>query len=119
MRGAGLISLSLMQPEFPVDCLELRWLDQLAMRHAHRMQRPLELLLPEGQPLLAHSGHLFCAAECPLMGVKRTSRDYRQTMNLTRGVPAPTNIDVPRSSRVTDILTSHPSMSATYTRRSL
>jgi len=27
----------LMQSEFPVDRLELRWLDQPAMRHAHGM----------------------------------------------------------------------------------
>jgi hypothetical protein len=39
----------LVQPEFPVDCFDLRRLDQFAMRNAHRMQRALELLLPEGQ----------------------------------------------------------------------
>jgi hypothetical protein len=39
----------LVQPEFPVDCFDLRRLDQFAMRDAHGMQRALELLLPEGQ----------------------------------------------------------------------
>jgi hypothetical protein len=37
------------QPEFAVHRFELGGLDQLAMRDAHRMQRALELLLPEGQ----------------------------------------------------------------------
>jgi K+-transporting ATPase A subunit len=35
--------------EFPVDCFDLCRLYQFAMRNAHRMQRALELLLPEGQ----------------------------------------------------------------------
>jgi hypothetical protein len=37
------------QPEFAVHRFEPGGLDQLAMRDAHRMQRALELLLPEGQ----------------------------------------------------------------------
>jgi hypothetical protein len=37
------------QPEFAAHRFELGGLDQLAMRDAHRMQRALELLLPEGQ----------------------------------------------------------------------
>ena len=41
-----------MQPEFPADRLELRRLDQLAMRHVYRMQRALELLHPERQKAL-------------------------------------------------------------------
>jgi hypothetical protein len=41
-----------MQPELAVDRLELGRLDQLAMRHLHRMQRPFELLLPERQEAL-------------------------------------------------------------------
>jgi len=41
------ILLSLMQLEFTVDRIELRWLDQLAMRHAHGMHGTIQLLLPE------------------------------------------------------------------------
>ena len=41
-----------MQPELAVDRLQLGRLDQLAMRHLHRMQRPFQLLLPEGQEAL-------------------------------------------------------------------
>ena len=32
---------TLVEPEFPVDRVELRRLDQLAVRDEHRMQRPL------------------------------------------------------------------------------
>jgi hypothetical protein len=39
----------LVQREFAVDRLEFCRLDQLAMRHAHRMQGAIQLLLPEGQ----------------------------------------------------------------------
>ncbi len=41
-----------MQPKLAVDRLELGRLDQLAMRHLHRMQRALQLLLPEGEEAL-------------------------------------------------------------------
>src|SRR5262245_48433639 len=41
-----------MQPEFPVDCLELGRLDELAMRDAHRMQWPFKLFHPERQETL-------------------------------------------------------------------
>ena len=41
-----------MEPEFPVDRLELRRLDQLAVCDAHRMQWPPELLHPERQKAL-------------------------------------------------------------------
>src|SRR5262245_56532423 len=46
---ARLISLSLVQLEFTVDRIELRWLYQFAMRHAHGMQGAIQLVLPEGQ----------------------------------------------------------------------
>src|SRR5262249_8009766 len=39
----------LVQPEFAVHRFELRRFDQLAVRDAHRMQRPLKLLHPESQ----------------------------------------------------------------------
>jgi len=41
-----------MQSKFPADRLKLRRLDQLGVRDANRMQRPLKLLLPEGQEAL-------------------------------------------------------------------
>jgi len=41
-----------MQSEFPADRLKLRRLDQLGVRDANRMKRPLKFLLPEGQEAL-------------------------------------------------------------------
>ena len=35
-------------------------------------EQPLSALRHRSCPLLAQSGHLFCAAECPLSGVKWT-----------------------------------------------
>jgi hypothetical protein len=45
--GCAGLALNSMQPEFAVDGSELRRLDQLAVGHAHRMQRTLKLLFPE------------------------------------------------------------------------
>src|SRR6185437_3885155 len=41
-----------MQPEYTIDGAELRGLDQLGVRDANRIQRPLQLLLPELQEVL-------------------------------------------------------------------
>src|SRR5262249_54230308 len=40
------------QPKHAIDRLEIRRLDQARMRDDDRVQRPLELLLPEGEKLL-------------------------------------------------------------------
>ena len=49
-RGCG--AFLLVEAEFAVDCFELGRLDELAMRHLHRVQRALKLFLPEVQELL-------------------------------------------------------------------
>jgi hypothetical protein len=41
-----------MQTKYPVDGAQLCRLDQLLMRHLHRMQGALQLLLPKGKEAL-------------------------------------------------------------------
>ena len=41
-----------MQTKYPVDRAQLCRLDQLLMRHLHRMQGALQLLLPKGKKAL-------------------------------------------------------------------
>ena len=42
----------LVEAEFAVDCFELGRLDELVMRHLHRVQRAIEFGLPKIQKLL-------------------------------------------------------------------
>jgi hypothetical protein len=45
-----------MQPEYAVDGAKLGWLNQLGMGHGHRVERTVELLLPEGEEILQRRG---------------------------------------------------------------
>jgi len=49
-RGCG--AFLLVEAEFAVDCFELGRLDELVMRHLHRVQRAIEFGLPKIQKLL-------------------------------------------------------------------
>src|SRR5690606_21293920 len=73
-----------MQTEFPVDGLQLRWLDESRVRDHHRMKRPLKRLDPKGQETLQFGEFRKQVVVLPDVGLKKPSMVGTAVENLCR-----------------------------------
>src|ERR1700704_4854117 len=78
---------ALVQPELAVDCANLGRLDQAGMRDRDRVQRPLELLQPEGEEAVEDREFGTQIVVLPQIGLQQRRMIGHPVENMSRGEP--------------------------------
>ncbi len=89
---ALLATICSMQPEDAVDGAKLRWLNQPGMRHGHREQGTVELLLPKGEEILQRREFWKQIVILPDIGLQKRTMIRHPIKDPRRRQPVPQDL---------------------------